>query len=146
MMGTFFDTIVVCTMTGLVIITSGLWDSGERGASLSLAAFNASLPGIGGLILSLSLALFAFTTILGWAYISERCWSYLLGEKCIIPFRIFWVIAVYLGAFAQLDFVWLLADTLNALMAIPNLLALLLLSPVVARLTREYLARKDKLD
>lgn len=146
MMGTFFDTIVVCTMTGLVIITSGLWDSGERGASLSLAAFNASLPGSGGLILSLSLALFAFTTILGWAYISERCWSYLLGEKCIIPFRIFWVIAVYLGAFAQLDFVWLLADTLNALMAIPNLLALLLLSPVVARLTREYLARKDKLD
>lgn len=142
MMGTFFDTIIVCTMTGLVIITSGLWASGEQGASLSIAAFDASLPGAGSLILSLSLALFAFTTILGWAYIGERCWSYLLGDKAILPFRICWVFAVYLGAFAQLNFVWLLADTLNALMAIPNLIALLLLSPVVVKLTREHLANK----
>jgi AGCS family alanine or glycine:cation symporter len=141
MMGTFLDTIIVCTMTGLVIITSGLWTSGERGASLSIAAFDASLPGVGGIILTLSLVLFAFTTILGWSYIGERCWSYLFGTRAILPFRLLWVAAVYLGAYAHLDFVWLLADTLNGLMALPNLIALLLLSPVVVSLTKAHFAK-----
>lgn len=140
MMGTFIDTMIVCTMTGLVIITSGLWTSGERGAALSVAAFDHALPGVGGVIVTISLVLFAFTTILGWSYISERCWGFLFGTKIIFPFRVVWVLAVFAGAIAQLDFVWLLADTLNGLMAIPNLLALLLLSPVIVRLTRAYFA------
>lgn len=138
MMGTFIDTLIICTMTGLAIISSGLWSSGESGAALSIAAFEAALPGIGGDVLTIALALFAFTTILGWSYIGEKCWGYLLGVKAIWPFRVCWVAAVYWGATAQLDFVWLLADTLNGLMALPNLAALLLLSPVVVRLTKSY--------
>lgn len=142
MMGTFIDTIIICTMTGLAIISSGVWSSGESGAALSIAAFESALPGIGGHVLTLSLILFTFTTILGWSYIGERCWSYLFGVKTILPFRIFWVIAVYWGATAQLDFVWLLADTLNGLMAVPNLIALIILSPVVVGLTRSYFAQR----
>lgn len=138
MMGTFIDTIIVCTMTGLVIITSGVWTSGKAGAELSVVAFDSAIPGVGSFILTMSLVLFAFTTILGWSYIGERCWSYLLGVKTILPFRVLWVGAVYFGAIAELNFVWLLADTLNGLMAIPNLLALLLLSPVVIQLTRQH--------
>lgn len=141
MMGTFIDTIIICTMTGLAIISSGVWTSGASGAALSIAAFELALPGVGGLVLTLSLLLFTFTTILGWSYIGEKCWTYLLGTKAILPFRIFWIIAIYWGATAQLDFVWLLADTLNGLMAIPNLIALLLLSPVVIRLTRTYYSK-----
>jgi AGCS family alanine or glycine:cation symporter len=143
MMGTFIDTIIVCTMTGLVIITSGVWTSGKGGAELSVMAFDSAIPGVGGFILTISLVLFAFTTILGWSYIGERCWSYLLGVKTIWPFRVLWVVAVYFGAIAELDFVWLLADTLNGLMAIPNLLGLLLLSPVVVQLTRQHFRRKN---
>ncbi|MGB3608857.1 MAG: sodium:alanine symporter family protein [Cellvibrio sp.] len=142
MMGTFIDTIIVCTMTGLAIITSGVWDSGERGAALSIAAFESALPGVGGHILTCSLLLFTFTTILGWSYIGERCWSYLLGIKTILPFRIFWVIVVYWGATAQLELVWSIADILNGLMAIPNLIALILLSPVVLGLTKSYFANR----
>lgn len=143
MMGTFIDTIIVCTMTGLVIITSGLWTDGERGANLSIAAFESALPNIGGDILTISLVLFAFTTVLGWSYIGERCWSYLFGVKAILPFRLMWVATVFFGASAQLDFVWLLADTLNGLMALPNLVALLLLSPVVIRLTKAHFSKRD---
>jgi AGCS family alanine or glycine:cation symporter len=99
------------------------------------------MPGFGGAILTLALVIFAFTTILGWSYFGEKCWEFLVGTQSILPFRIIWVLAVPFGAIAQLDFAWLLADTLNGLMAIPNLLALILLSPVVVKLTREYFAR-----
>lgn len=142
MLGTFLDTIIVCTMTGLVIITSGLWTSGASGASLSAAAFDMALPGIGNYLLSLSLAIFAYTTILGWSYYSERCWEYLVGVKAILPFRIIFTLMIPVGAMLQLDFVWMVADTLNALMAFPNLVALLLLSPVVFRLTKTYFNEK----
>lgn len=143
MLGTFLDTLIICTMTALVIITSGTWTSGEKGASLSAAAFESALPGFGGALLSLALVVFAFTTILGWSYYSEKCWEFLAGTRSILPFRIVWVIAVPFGAIAQLDFAWKVADVLNGLMALPNLLALLLLSPVVFRLTREYFARQQ---
>ena len=189
MLGTFIDTIVVCTITGLVIVTSGQWavenpeyvecvDKGgtvaqavssswgieqtkntcliategeeqtfnkvQTGASLSAASFSSGLPGVGGYIVTLGLALFAFTTILGWSVYGERCVEYLFGVHAIIPFRVLWVLAIPLGATVSLDFVWLVADTLNALMALPNLIALLLLSPVVFKVTREYfLAAKD---
>ncbi len=138
MLGTFIDTIIICSITGLVIITSGVWTSGATGASLSSAAFESALPGIGSYVVTLGLTVFAFTTILGWSFYSEKCVEYLLGEKAIKPFRILWILAVPIGATANLEFIWLVADTLNALMALPNLIALLLLSPVVFKLTKEH--------
>lgn len=141
MLGTFIDTIIVCSMTGLAIICSGVWSSGASGAALSAAAFESAMPGFGGAILAMALVIFAFTTILGWSYFGEKCWEYIVGTRAVLPFRVVWVLAVPFGAIAQLDFAWLLADTLNGLMAIPNLISLLLLSPVVIALTREYFAR-----
>lgn len=138
MLGTFIDTLVICTMTGLAIICSGVWTSGVSGAALSASAFESAMPGFGGAFLSIALVVFAFTTILGWSYFGERCWEFMVGTKAIMPFRIIWVLAVPFGAIAQLDFAWLLADTLNGLMALPNLLSLLLLSPIVVKLTRDH--------
>jgi AGCS family alanine or glycine:cation symporter len=142
MLGTFIDTLVICTLTGLAIICSGVWTSGISGAALSAAAFESAMPGVGGYILTIALVVFAFTTILGWSYFGEKCWEFMVGTKAILPFRILWVLAVPFGAVAQLDFAWLVADTLNGLMAIPNLLSLLLLSPVVVKLTRDHFARE----
>ena len=141
MLGTFIDTLVICTVTALVIVMSGAWQSGESGAELSTLAFDTHLPGIGGAIVAAGLAVFAFTTILGWSYYGERCAEYLFGVRAILPFRLLWVVAVPLGALGQLELIWLMADVMNGLMAIPNLVALLLLSPVIFRLTREGLAR-----
>lgn len=140
MLGTFIDTLIVCSITGLAIITSGAWTSGETGASLTSAAFETTIPGMGGHIVTIALAVFAFTTMLGWSFYGEKCVEYLFGVKSIKPFRVLWCLAVPLGATADLGFIWLLADTLNALMAIPNLIALILLSPVVFKLTREFFA------
>jgi alanine or glycine:cation symporter, AGCS family len=142
MLGTFIDTIILCSITGLVIISSGVWSSGETGASLSSAAFESSLPGFGSYIVTFGLSIFAFTTILGWSFYSEKCVEYLFGENAIKGFRWLWIFAVPVGATASLDFIWLVADTLNALMALPNLIALILLSPVVFKLTREYVINK----
>ena len=141
MMGTFIDTIVICTMTALAIMVTGVWTSGESGAALSAAAFETAMPGVGEEILALLLAVFAFTTILGWAFYGEKCWEFLFGSKVEMPFRILWTISVFVGTVVSLDFAWLLADTLNALMAIPNLISLLVLTPVVLMLTREYMAK-----
>lgn len=142
MLGTFIDTLIICTVTGMVIIVSGAWTSGETGASLSSMAFESALPGIGGFIVAFGLSIFAFTTILGWSIYGEKCVEYLFGVRSIIPFRILWILAVPLGAVANLSFIWLVADTLNALMALPNLIALLLLSPVVFKLTKDYFSDK----
>lgn len=138
MLGTFIDTLIVCSITGLAIISSGVWTSGETGAALTSLAFETSLPGMGGIIVTVSLAIFAFTTMLGWAFYSEKCVSYLFGVKAVTGFRILWALAAPVGAMANLGIIWLIADTLNAFMAIPNLIALVLLSPVVFKLTREY--------
>jgi AGCS family alanine or glycine:cation symporter len=140
MLGTFIDTLVICSITGLVIMVSGAWTSGENGAALTAQAFESALPGIGGYVVSFGLVLFAFTTLLGWSFYGEKCVEYLFGLRAITPFRVLWIIAIPIGANSSLDFIWLVADTLNALMALPNLLALLLLSPVVFQLTREYFA------
>lgn len=144
MMGTFIDTIIVCTMTGLAIIVTGVWTSGQTGAVLSSSAFEAAMPGVGKYLLAAELAIFAYTTILGWAYYSEKCWEYLLGTASEKPFRVLWTLAVFPGAVVNLDFAWLIADTLNALMAIPNLISLLLLSPIVVSITREYFDREKR--
>jgi len=138
---TFIDTIVVCTMTGLVIVISGAWTSGKNGAELTTIAFDSAMPGSwGGLIVTIGLILFAYSTIIGWCYYGEKAMEYLWGEKVIKPYRIAWVIFVGLGAFLKLELVWNISDVFNGLMAFPNLLALLMLSPVIARETREYFA------
>ena len=139
MMGTFFDTIVVCSMTGLAIVVSGVWSSGKTGAELTQLAFQSAMPGIGDEVVGVALAIFAITTIFGWSYYGERCWQFLAGSWTIKPYRVLWTIAVFFGAVTHLDLAWTIADTLNALMAVPNLVALLALSPVVVRLTREQL-------
>lgn len=140
MMGTFIDTIIICTLTGLAIMVTGVWTGGETGALLSSQAFEAAIPGAGKYILTICLALFAFTTILGWAYYAEKCWQFLLGTVSEKPFRLLWTVSIFFGATLSLDFAWLVADTLNALMAIPNLISLLLLSPVIVKLTRAHFA------
>jgi AGCS family alanine or glycine:cation symporter len=142
MLGTFIDTIIICTITGLVIVVSGAWQSGENGAALSAMAFGNELPGAGAYVVTLGLALFAFTTILGWSVYGERCAEYLFGVGAIIPFRVLWVLVLPLGALSGLDLVWMIADTLNAMMAIPNLIALLLLSPVVFKVSKEFFAQQ----
>jgi AGCS family alanine or glycine:cation symporter len=140
MLGTFIDTIVVCTITALVILTATEWTTGENGASLTSLSFEAALPGVGDYIVSLALAVFAFTTILGWAFYGEKCFQYLFGTKAITLYRIIFVLALPVGAMANLGIIWLIADTFNAFMAIPNLVALALLSPIVFKLTKAYFA------
>ena len=139
MLGTFIDTILICTMTALVIILSGVWSSGENGAALSTLAFETGLPGIGSYVVVLGLVVFAFTTILGWSYYGERCAEYLFGTRVIWPYRVLWLVAIPVGAMSKLTLVWLVADILNGMMAIPNLIALGLLSPVIFRMTSHYL-------
>ncbi|WP_430461707.1 alanine/glycine:cation symporter family protein [Thalassolituus sp. LLYu03] len=151
MLGTFIDTIIICSITGLVIVASGAWqmcapEAAEctagmalSGAPLTSLAFSLGLPSVGSYIVTLGLAIFAFTTIIGWSFYSEKCTEYLFGVKSVPVFRVIWVIAIPFGATYQLDVAWLIADTLNALMAIPNLIALLVLSPVVFKLTKSFL-------
>jgi len=143
MLGTFLDTLVICSITGLVIIISGEWTGGESGAALTSAAFGEILPGWGSYLVAVSLAVFAFTTIVGWSVYGERCAEYLFGAKAVMPFRVIFVLALPVGAMAELNFVWLLGDTLNAMMAIPNLIALAVLSPVVFSLTKAYFKREN---
>jgi len=142
MLGTFIDTLVICTMTGLVIILTGVWKGDAQAAAMTASGFASVFPGLGDKFVALTLVLFAFTTILGWSYYGERCAEFLLGIKIIVPYRILWTVAVYIGAVKGLGIAWLLADTLNALMAIPNLMALLLLSPVIFRLTRSWFTQR----
>ncbi len=138
MLGTFIDTIVVCTMTALVIILTGSWTNGQTGVALTSDAFNTGLAQGGGVVVTMALILFAFTTLLGWSYYGERCAEYLFGVRAIQPFRILWVIAIPIGAMGNLGLVWTIADILNGLMAIPNLIALLALSPIIFHLTRQH--------
>ena len=143
MLGTFIDTLVVCTMTALVILTSGAWvmtgsdGGGLTGAVLTSTGFQVSIAG-GQYIVTIALAVFAFTTILGWSYYGERCWQYLFKEKSLVIYRALWVAAALAFANVKVDLVWNLADTLNGLMAVPNLIGLLLLAPMVFRVTRQY--------
>ena len=138
MLGTFIDTILVCTMTALVIIITGAWTSGQTGAALSAHAFDTGLNHVGGIVVTLALMVFAFTSLLGWSYYGERCAEYLFGVRVIQPYRVLWVIAIPIGAMGDLGWVWLVADILNGLMAVPNLIALVALSPIVFQLTRQH--------
>jgi AGCS family alanine or glycine:cation symporter len=138
MTGTFIDTIIICTLTGLTIVVSGEWLNGLNGAALTNAAFTDAFPVFGGYMLMIGLVLFAFTTILGWNYYGERCVIYLAGTRGVLPYRIIFICLVASGAFLKLEAIWVLADIVNGLMAIPNLIALLALSGVVVRETAKY--------
>ncbi|MDJ0667279.1 MAG: sodium:alanine symporter family protein [Desulfobacterales bacterium] len=142
---TFIDTIIVCTMTGLVLILTGVWNSGDTGARLTHSAFQLGFPG-GGYVVAIGLVLFAYSTILGWSYYGEKSIEYLLGLKAVVPFRIVFTMSVGVGAVAKLDLVWSLSDTFNGLMAIPNLIGLVFLSPVIVKETRDYFVTKTQDD
>ena len=140
---TFIDTIIICSMTGFAILVSNVLPTGETGAPLTQKAFETALPGQwGGIIVSIGLIFFAYSTILGWSYYGEKSIEYLFGEKSIRPYRLLFVIIVFVGAVVKLDLVWTLADIMNGLMALPNLVALLGLSSVVAAETRNYFEDK----
>lgn len=139
MTGTFIDTIIICTMTGLTLVVTNAWSLPQNGAAMTQAAFASTLPGIGPFLVMLSLCMFAFTTILGWNYYGERCTEYLFGTKGIMPYRVIFVLLVASSAFLHLDFIWLLADTVNGLMAVPNLIALLYLTKIIVAETKLYL-------
>ncbi|HEX7069443.1 MAG TPA: sodium:alanine symporter family protein [Rhodothermales bacterium] len=154
---TFIDTIIVCSLTGFVIIATGSWmavspitGTALSGSPLTVQAFSTGLPGQwGGYIVSIGLALFAFSTILGWSYYGEKNIEYLLGVPAVLPYRVLFIIAAFVGAWvlglsgtSGFQLVWSFADVMNGAMAIPNLIGLLILSGIVARETREYLERR----
>lgn len=146
MTGTFIDTIIICTMTGLAIVITGSWDMGLEGVAVTTKAFQLGLPfpeQVASFILMLCLVFFAFTTILGWDYYSERCLEYLTGGnlKVVKGYRWLYILAVFIGPYMTVSAVWTIADIFNGLMAIPNLIALVALSGVVAKETKDYFAR-----
>ncbi len=141
---TFIDTIVVCSLTGFTIIATGTWTTGKTGAQLTTVAFSHGLPGeLGGLIVTLALTLFAYSTLLGWSYYGEKSVEYLLGVRSVKPYRVVFSIVVAVGAVAELELVWSVSDLMNGLMAVPNLIGLLALSGVVASETTKYFAEKQ---
>lgn len=149
--GTFWDTVVVCAMTGLVLVTSIMKNPAidvgniSDGGVLTSLAFE-QIPVLGPVILVLGIISFAFSTVLGWAYYGERCVEYFAGKKALIPYRVLYIAVAVIAPVVSLNLIWLIADTLNALMAIPNLVAVLLLSPVVVAETKKYLNNIDKKD
>lgn len=141
----FVDTILICTTTGLVILVTGSWDSGLTGAALSVRAFETGLPGRwGDIVVTGGLVLFAFSTIIGWSYYGETGIVYLLGARAAVPYRVVWLVFIYLGSVGSLHLVWDVADTLNGLMAIPNLISVLVSIPLLLRLKREFFARAGR--
>lgn len=139
----FMDTLVVCSMTALSIIVTGVWQTGETGAALTTSAFNQGLPGPGGIIVAVGVLLFAFSTILSWSYYGERCAEYLLGSKVNMIYRVLWIPFIVIGSIGGLTVIWDIADTLNGLMAIPNLIGLLGLSGLIIKLTKDFFAKKE---
>ncbi|MGR3806726.1 alanine/glycine:cation symporter family protein [Pasteurella testudinis] len=142
MTGTFLDTIIVCSITGIVLVMGGLYNDGQTGAALTTLTFNKMLPGPGGWIVTFGLIFFAYSTILGWCYYGEKCAAYLFGDKYVNLYRIIYVATVMAGAVLQLDLVWSAADVFNGLMAIPNLIALLFLSGVIVRETKDFIEKR----
>lgn len=139
MTGTFIDTIIICTMTGLALVLTGVWTGDAAGAAMTSAAFSSVFGTIGSMGLTVALALFAFTTILGWNYYGERACFYLFGLKAILPYKLIFIVLIACGAFLKLEAIWILADIVNGLMAIPNLIALIALSGVIVAETKKYM-------
>jgi len=146
MTGTFLDTVVVCSITGITLVMGGLYTGGETGAALTTKTFDLLLPGVGGWVVTLGLIFFAYSTVLGWAYYGEKCFEYLFGTGSILVYRVIYTTTVLLGAGASLGLVWTISDIFNALMAIPNLIGLLFLSGVVVAETKIFneVRKKEK--
>lgn len=144
MTGTFIDTIIICTMTGLALVLTGVWQGTVAGAAMTNAAFASVYGSFGAQLLTISLVLFAFTTILGWNYYGERAVIYLLGTKGIMPYRLIFLALIASGAFLHLDTIWVIADIVNGLMAIPNLIALIALSGVIVSETERYMSHTSR--
>ena len=142
MMGPLVDTLIICTMTALVIIITGEWTGEADSSVLTKNAFNAGIPYVGGVIVAIGLILFAISTAISWSYYGDRCAEYLFGPRAIPPYRWVYVIALFVGAIVQLEFVWNFSDITLGLMALPNLIALIALSGVVISLTKDYFSRK----
>lgn len=144
---TFIDTIVICSFTGLAIVVTGVWQDGGDGANFTQMAFSSVLGGVGPALVAIALALFAYSTLIGWAYYGERNLQYLFGRGAVVPYRLVFIAAIFIGAFQlPLDFVFILSDLMNGLMALPNLVGLLLLSGVVYRETRQYFRGRRSAD
>ncbi|MFA0117507.1 alanine/glycine:cation symporter family protein [Vibrio breoganii] len=143
MTGTFFDTIIICTMTGLALIITGAWQTDLAGAMMTTHAFAVGLNAdtLGPILVSVGLLFFAFTTILGWNYYGERCVVYLFGTKAILPYKVLFIALVFSGAFMKLDMIWLIADIVNGLMAVPNLIGLIALRQVVIAETKLFFSK-----
>jgi len=144
MTGTFIDTIIICSMTGLALVLTGVWQGEAAGAAMTSAAFASAYGTAGTWLLTIALALFAFTTILGWNYYGERAVIYLMGTKGVLPYRLIFIALIASGAFLKLEAIWILADIVNGLMAIPNLIALIALSGVVVAETEHYLEKNKE--
>lgn len=144
MTGTFLDTIVVCSITGLVLAITNVWSTGQTGAALTTLAFDTGLPGIGRYIVTIGIVLFAYSTVLGWAYYGEKCAEYLFGSRILLPYRLLWTVAVFVGTVVKMPLVWDLADVLNGLMAVPNLIGLLALSGVIVKETESFKALRRR--
>ncbi len=144
MTGTFIDTIIICSMTGLALVLTGVWNGDAAGAMMTTNAFASVFGDIGAKLLTISLVLFAFTTILGWNYYGERAVIYLTGTKGVMPYRIIFIILIASGAFLKLEAIWILADIVNGLMAIPNLIALIALAGVIVSETQIYMEHRKK--
>lgn len=144
MTGTFIDSIIICTLTGLTLVVTGVWHTGAEATLMTQSAFSTHFGTVGAVTLSICLVLFAFTTILGWNYYGERCIEFLFGVKGIMPYKIVFIFMVALGGFLKMELIWIIADIVNALMAFPNLIALLLLSPVVVSETKRYFEHLDQ--
>jgi AGCS family alanine or glycine:cation symporter len=141
---TFIDTIVICSLTGFAILVTGVWNNGQTGVPLTSTAFSTALPGTwGGIVVSLGIMLFAYSTILGWSYYGEKSVEFLLGVKSVMPYRVLFTIAVFIGAVSKLEIVWSFADIMNGLMAIPNLIGLIGLSGIVAAETKKHFNGKN---
>jgi AGCS family alanine or glycine:cation symporter len=138
MLGAYIDTLIIGTLTAFVILTTGVWRTGATGPELSATAFRIALPGPGDLVVSLGLIFFAFTTIIGWAYYGERAVAYIAGPRAVLPYRVAWTAAAFAGAVGRVRAVWAFSDIMNGLMALPNLIAVIALSGVVARIARNY--------
>ena len=149
MTGTFLDTIIVCSITGIVLVMGILQSNGGafavpdlKGAALTTATFDAMLSGYGGWVVTIGLIFFAYSTTLGWCYYGEKCATYVFGDKSVPMYRVIYVATVMLGTVLSMDMVWAAADTFNGLMAVPNLIALLLLSKVIVQETRDFKAKR----
>lgn len=142
MTGTFIDTIIICSLTGIAILITGQWSSeGLDGATITSAAFSSIFGNLGAITLTISLVLFAFTTILGWSYYGERCFEFLFGTSQLFIYRITFILMVALGGFLSLEIVWSLADIVNGLMSHPNLIAILALSTIIIKESKDYFSQ-----